>query len=335
MTGVTANDVGGAVTIYATSSAPAGKTGILYRISDVSGENGTLSGIPVEIAKAPANETYRGVAFAPGTTIGSGGTPPPAPIIVAAENALPAALGDPTNKTMPITVEDSGYAPSELTVTAESSKESVVPASGITVTGSGSERTLSVTPTGVGISKITLTVEAPDGVFESTQINYGVSENQGDPSDRYYSGAADAGSSVDVGGGYMLVAGDDSNVLNLYHERTSGPPVKSFDFNSDLPSGALEVNIHCSRARRKHHLLGRQSGQHQQRRSPARARHPLRRHHQRLGCKYRTDLPRQLHGPEGRPRELGQREWRAAGPCCVLRGRSGGRDRQRVQDPGR
>ena len=245
-TGVTANDVNGAVTIYATSSGSNGKTGTLYRISDVSGVNGALSGVPVEIAKAPANEAFRGVAFAPGTTIGSGGTPPPAPTIAAAATALPAALDDPTNRTMPITVGDSAYAASELTVTVSSSKESVAPVSGITVTGSGSERTLSVTPAAVGVSKLTLTVEAPDHVFTSTQVSYGVSEYEGDPSDRYYSGAADAGSSIDVGGGYIIVAGDESNVLDLYHERVSGPPVKSFNFDSELPFGTTEVNIHAS-----------------------------------------------------------------------------------------
>ena len=101
-----------------------------------------------------------------------------------------------------------------------------------------------MTPAGVGISTLTLTVEAPDGAFTSTQISYGASEYEGDPSDRYYSGAADAGSAIDVGGGYMIVAGDESNVLNLYKERTSGPPVKSWDFDSQLPYGAKEVNIH-------------------------------------------------------------------------------------------
>jgi hypothetical protein len=244
LTGVTANDVAGAVTIYATSSGGSGKKGTLYRISDVSGVNGALSGIPVEVATAPTNEAFRGVAFAPGTTIGSGGTPPPAPTISAAETALPAALEDPTNQTMPITVGDSGYAASELTVSVTSSKESVAPVSGITVSGSGSQRTLSVTPGAVGESKITLTVEAPDGVFTSTQIKYGVSAYEGDPSDRYYSGAADSGASIEVGGGYMIVAGDGSNVLNLYRERTSGPRVKTFDFDGELPYGAAEVNIH-------------------------------------------------------------------------------------------
>jgi hypothetical protein len=244
LTGVTANDVGGAVTIYATSSGSKGTSGTLYRISDVSGVNGTLSGIPVEIAKAPANEAFRGVAFAPGTKIGAGGTPPPAPTISAAENALPAALDDPTNPTLPITVADSGYPASELTVSVSSSKESVAPVSGITVTGTGSERTLHVTPAAVGVSKLTLTVEAPDGVFTSTQISYGVSEYEGSPSDRYYSGAADSGSSIDVGGGYMIVAGDEANTLALYHERVSGPSVKTFNFNGELPYGAKEINIH-------------------------------------------------------------------------------------------
>jgi hypothetical protein len=244
LTGVTANDVNGLVTVYATSSGTNGKQGTLYRILDVSGVNGTFSGVAEEISNAPANEAFRGVAFAPGTTIGSGGEPPTVPTITAAEPALPAALGDPTNRSMPITVKDSGYAPSELTVTVRSSKESVAPVSGITVTGTGSERTLSVTPAAVGISKLTLTVEAPNGVFTSTQVSYGVSAYQGDPSDRYYSGAADAGASIDVGGGYMIVAGDESNVMNLYQERTSGPPAKTFNFNSQLPFGATEVNIH-------------------------------------------------------------------------------------------
>ena len=120
----------------------------------MSGANGTLSGIPVEIATAPANEAYRGVAFAPGTVIGSGGTPPPAPHIVASENNLPATLGDPTNRSLPITVEvGEPYTAGELTVTVTSSKESVAPASGVTVTGSGSSRTVTVTPGAVGMHR--------------------------------------------------------------------------------------------------------------------------------------------------------------------------------------
>ena len=114
-----------------------------------------------------------------------------------------------------------------------------------------------MTPGAVGLSKLTLTVEAPNGVFTSTQVNYGVSENQGDASDRYYAGAGDAGSAIDVGGGYMIVAGDEINVLRLYHERTSGPPVKTFDFTSSLPFGATEIDIHSLGACGQHALLAR------------------------------------------------------------------------------
>ena len=129
------------VTIYATS-AVGGKEGGLYRIEDASGVNGTLSGVPEEIATAPTNEAFRGVAFAPGTTIGSGGTPPrDADDLGGRERRSPVAIGDPTNKsTMPITVEDPAYPASELTVTVTSSDEAAAPVGGITVTGTGKER---------------------------------------------------------------------------------------------------------------------------------------------------------------------------------------------------
>lgn len=263
VTGVTANDVNGVVTMYATSSGEKGRSGSLYKVSDVSGVNGTLTGVPVEIATAPANEAFRGVAFAPGTTIGSGGTPPAAPTIATAENTLAAALGDPTNGSLAITVGDSAYSPSELTVTARSSNPAVAPGGGLNVTGSGTSRALSVTPAAAGTSKLTLTVEAPDGSFTSTQVNYGASEYQGDPSDRYYEGAGNASSAIDVGGGYMILGDDESNVLRLYHERTSGGPVKSFDFTSVLPNVTSEIDIEASaRAGNTLYWLGSMSNKH-------------------------------------------------------------------------
>lgn len=242
VSGVTANDVNGLVTIYATTSGLNNKEGTLYRIADASGVSGTLSGVPQEIAKAPVNEAWRGVAFAPGTTIGSGGTPPRLPSISAAETALTGAVNDPTNRTMPITVSDPEFPTNKLTVTVASSKEGV--ASAASVTGSGGERTLYVTPGTPGITKLTVTVEDPNGAFASTQITYGASAYQESPSDRYYSKAADTGTTLDVGGGYMIVAGDEGNAVKLYKERESGPPVKTWDFSSQLPSGAQSANIH-------------------------------------------------------------------------------------------
>src|SRR5262249_20835582 len=180
------------------------------------------------------------------TTFGSGGTPPPpAPTITPAETSLPAAIGDPTNPTLSLKVSQEGVEPSELTVTASSSNPSV--AASAEVSGTGTNRTLTVTPGGtVGPSAITLTVKAPGGGEASTTVDYGLSANQGDESDRYYAGAGNASTAIDVGGGYMVVGDDEGNVLRLYHERNSGEPVKTFDFTKVLPVGAGEADIEAS-----------------------------------------------------------------------------------------
>jgi hypothetical protein len=248
VTGVTANDVNGVVTIFATTSGSSGEGGVLYKITDSSGLNGTLSGNATQIATAPANESFRGVAFAPGTTIGSGGgtPPPPAPTITTSEASLPAALEDPTNPTLGVSVSDEGVAASELSVKVHSSDPSVAPEAGIDVSGTGAQRTLSVTPGAVGDSTLTLTVEGPGGVSASTTVGYGVSAYQGDASDRYYAGAGNGSSAIDVGGGYMVVADDESNVLRLYNERNSGEPSKTFDFTKLLPVGSGEIDIESS-----------------------------------------------------------------------------------------
>jgi hypothetical protein len=246
VTGLTANDASGTVTVFAASGGLEAKgPGSLWQITDKSGLGGALSGSATEVAKTPANESFRGVAFAPGTTIGSGGPPPPpTPTIVPAETALPAALGDPTNPTLGVTVGDAGFEPGELTVTASSSNTTVAPSA--EVSGAGANRTLTVTPGAVGHSTITLTVEAPDTGKATTTIDFGVSAGQGDESDRYYAGAGNASTAIDVGGGYMVLGDDESNVLRLYHERNSSEPVKTFDFTKVLPPGTSEIDIEAS-----------------------------------------------------------------------------------------
>jgi hypothetical protein len=251
--GLTANDDHGTVTIYATSSGADGTAGTVYKIIDDSGLGGTMSGTATAIATFPANEAARGVAFAPGTVIGSGGgVKPPTvkPTISTARTALPAALADPTNPTLPITVGDTDFSADQLDVTATSSDTGVAPASGISITGTGANRTLTVTPAAVGKSTITLTVTAPDGTNATEQIVYGVSTDLSGalgaddaPSLRYHSGAGNASAAVDVGGGYAIVADDENSVLRLYDLARSGAPVKTFDFSAELPFGSAEVDL--------------------------------------------------------------------------------------------
>ena len=47
-----------------------------------------------------------------------------------------------------------------------------------------------------------------------------------------------------VGGGYMIAAGDENNVISLYKERESDLPLKTWDFDSQLPYGSESINIH-------------------------------------------------------------------------------------------
>lgn len=245
--GVVANDAAGVVTIYATSSGTSGTSGALYKITDSSGADGTLSGTASQIATAPANEAFRGVAFAPGTVIGSGGPPPPVlPTITPSDTVLAASLGDPTNQPLGITVADTNFPSGPFTVTATSGNPTVAPQAGIGVTGTGTTRVLTLTPAAVGDATITLTVKAPDGQTASTTITYGVSANDGDASDRYYAGAGNGSGEVDVGGGYMIVVDDESNVLRLYQEGTSGLPVRTFDFTGMLPVGVTEADFEAA-----------------------------------------------------------------------------------------
>ena len=249
VTGLTADDSDGTVTVYATSSGSAGTSGTLYRFTDSSGIGGTLSGTASVLATAPGNEAFRGVAYAPGTVIGTGGGSAPttvSPTVSTAQTGLPAALGDPTNATLDVSVADAGFSADQLSVTATSSDPAVAPASGISVTGTGADRTLTVTPAAVGYSTITLTVTAPDGTSATTQVQYGVSANLGDAGQRYYSGAGNGSAAIDVGDGYMIVGDDESNVLHLYNESESGPAVKSFDFTGELPYGTSEVDIEAA-----------------------------------------------------------------------------------------
>jgi len=73
-------DGNGSVTIYGTSSNSSNNAGSLFALTDSSGYEGNLTGSATEIAAASANETFRGVAFAPSPSI----TPVPEPATFAA-----------------------------------------------------------------------------------------------------------------------------------------------------------------------------------------------------------------------------------------------------------
>jgi YVTN family beta-propeller protein len=159
------------------------------------------------------------------------------PTVTPAAESLAGDLRDPANPTLSVNVAQYDASAAELTVTAvSSSDEAVAPVSGVTVSGTGTTRTVTVTPgtSAPGKSTITLKVTGPDGESGTTSFEYGLTNASPDAGSRWLTGASDASSAQDVGGGYMIVADDENNSLRLYKRGVSGPPVKSWEYTALL-----------------------------------------------------------------------------------------------------
>ena len=245
--GLTANDVNGQAQIYATANGSSSTAGYLLSFTDTTGAGNQVSGIASQIATAPAGEAFRGIAFAPGTVIGSGGsggTPVPAPEITTSDSGLEGSMNDPTNPTLGVRVSDPNYDASQLTVTAAFTNSGANAISAVDLTGSDGDYTLAVTPgTEVGEGVVTITASAPDSLSTSVQVPYGLSPFYGDVGDRYYADAGNASTEISVGDGFFIAGDDLGNVLRLYNSAVSGPPVRSFDFTGDLPDRSTSMDI--------------------------------------------------------------------------------------------
>ncbi|MCX5014609.1 hypothetical protein OG765_26995 [Streptomyces sp. NBC_00555] len=158
------------------------------------------------------------------------------PTIALSASYLSGAVGAVGDPVLNVTVAQSGAAASELTVGASASSKASVAATGdVTVTGTGAVRQLAVTARGRGYTSLTVKVTGLGGKTATKTLYYAASAAVQNPADaRYFTGSADASAAVDVGGGYAIVADDESNVLRLYDRSRSGAPVRTWDFSSQL-----------------------------------------------------------------------------------------------------
>lgn len=143
------------------------------------------------------------------------------------------ASGDPV---VQVTVAQSGADAAALTVTvSKSSKTSVATTGDVTVTGTGAARQVAVAARGQGYTDLTVKVTGVDGQTATKTLHYAASAAVQQSADsRYFTGSSDASAAVDVGGGYVVVADDESNSLRLYDRSASGAPVKTWDFSSNI-----------------------------------------------------------------------------------------------------
>lgn len=158
------------------------------------------------------------------------------PTISLSASYLSGAVGATGDPVVSVTVAQSGADVSALTVAASaSSKSSVAGTSDVTVTGTGATRTLSVAAHARGYTDLTIKVTGLGGKTATKKLSYAASAAVQNSSDtRYVTGSSDASAAVDVGGGYAVVADDESNVLRLYDLAVSGAPVRTWDVASKL-----------------------------------------------------------------------------------------------------
>ncbi|MFJ9036503.1 hypothetical protein ACIRF8_07915 [Streptomyces sp. NPDC102406] len=161
------------------------------------------------------------------------------PTIALSAAYLGGAVGGTGEPTVTVKIAQSGTDASALTVTASaSSRTSVARPADVTVSGTGATRTVAVAARGQGYTDLTLKVTGSGGASATTKLHFAASAAVRNAADtRYFTGSSDASAAVDVGGGYVVVADDESNVLRLYNGSVSGAPVRTWDF-----SGALGVD---------------------------------------------------------------------------------------------
>ncbi|MFC1419803.1 DUF3616 domain-containing protein [Streptacidiphilus cavernicola] len=158
------------------------------------------------------------------------------PSIALSDAYLSGAVGSTGDPTVTVTISQSGADASALTVAAsKSSKTSVAGLTDVAVTGTGGTRTVAVTAHAQGYTDLTLKVTGLGGKTATKTLHYAASPAvQFAATTRYLTGAADGSAAVDLGGGYMAVADDESNTIRMYDRANGGAPVKSWDFSSAL-----------------------------------------------------------------------------------------------------
>lgn len=156
----------------------------------------------------------------------------------AGSGAASGVINDPTDPAHTLGIDfviaDSDTDVNSLTVTVSSSNSSVVSSSNLNLSGSGASRNLKISPNGVGLADISLSVS--DGINSAAYvIRYAASAASLSPSStRFFTGSSDASTAVAIDSQFMLVADDENQVLRLYDRSNSGLPIAGFDFTTSL-----------------------------------------------------------------------------------------------------
>ncbi|MDJ0381330.1 hypothetical protein [Streptomyces sp. G-G2] len=162
---------------------------------------------------------------------------PPAPAIALSAGYLSGAVGAIGDPGVGVDVAQAGAPAASLKVTVTASSDPAVARVGdVRVDRTRDGRRLTVHPRGRGHTELTVTVTGRGGKSAAATLGYAASArvSTGAAGTRYLTGSSDASAAVDAGGGYALVADDESNVLRLYDRSRSGAPVRTWDLGPAL-----------------------------------------------------------------------------------------------------
>ncbi|MGO3886421.1 MAG: hypothetical protein ACTJHU_08995, partial [Mycetocola sp.] len=265
--GLTARAAGDSTVVYAVKGSAQGNS--LVRILD-DGADSALSASETVISVAEPGTAYRGVAFAPGYEPEDTPIAPDLPtpdltweprVSQGSGGALGAVVGGSANPTARGTVSDPEGR--DVTLTAHSADQSVLPDDAITLTRTDDGHfTLAAEPLTAGATRVTVTATATtesagesspaaspsttpaaavdaaavadDTASTQLHLDYRVIAEPADSTATIQFGMSDASAAVDAGDGYVLVADDDSNAIRLFSP-SGGEPVTEFEIDDAVP----------------------------------------------------------------------------------------------------
>ncbi|MES1159196.1 MAG: lamin tail domain-containing protein, partial [Bacteroidota bacterium] len=151
--------------------------------------------------------------------------------------AISGVLNDPTDPAsasgIDFTIGDDVTPAANLSLTVSGSNTTVVPTANLVLTGTGASRHLTITPAAVGRDTITLTVN--DGTYNTFYTLYYAASSFVPPvgsTASWPTGISDASAAIALDDDYMVIGNDEDNHLYVFNRKTSGLPVKVFDFNA-------------------------------------------------------------------------------------------------------
>lgn len=153
--------------------------------------------------------------------------------VVTAVPAISGVVNDPDNPQVTFTITDTETPIGSLTINVVSGDTETLPQDRLSVSGTGSTRTLTITPTNMCYD-VPITISADDGTNLTEHIIRYAASTGWSTNVIFPAGMGDGSSAITIDSNYMVLADDETPALRVYDRTRSGLALASFDFETDL-----------------------------------------------------------------------------------------------------